>query len=140
MEQLYAPLRNKKAEVSEKPLDGFHLGKEPDDKPVYLFPDQLSTHLHVVGGSGKGKSNYLRRLVQQLLIRRKKTGEGFGIIDPHGTLAQYALELCGAEAPLLAKETVYFDLKQTEKVLSIRRQASAAATHSRAWSRRQLPP
>ncbi len=115
--RLYAPLYERPRAKPVPPA--FFLGKDPTGRPVGFSPEMLSTHLHIVGGSGKGKSNLLRRLVQQLVARCRTAGEGFAIIDPHGTFAQYALDACATDAALLAPKIVHFDLRQLEKVLVI---------------------
>ncbi len=42
------------------------------------------THLYVVGASGAGKSKFLEFLIRQDILK----GKGFGLIDPHGDLAE----------------------------------------------------
>jgi len=50
----------------------------------YRLPlKELDTHLYVVGRSGKGKSKFLESYLWQLIHH----GEGCGLIDPHGDLA-----------------------------------------------------
>jgi hypothetical protein len=101
------------------PKDAIYLGKHPvTGEYVYILPSDLDTHVEFVGGSRKGKSNALRRLVKALIRRKKEYGEGFSIIDPHGVLAQYALELC-AKDPALAADVLYLTLADVEYVLSI---------------------
>ena len=55
---------------------------------VYLSSQERSTHLHVIGGSGSGKSFFLDSLMRQ----DARYGSGFCLIDPHGTLAARFLE------------------------------------------------
>ncbi len=42
------------------------------------------THLYVIGASGAGKSKFLEFLIRQDILK----GKGFGLIDPHGDLAE----------------------------------------------------
>jgi hypothetical protein len=49
----------------------------------------LNTHMYVVGRSGKGKSKFLEGFLWQLITH----GEGCGLIDPHGDLANNLLKL-----------------------------------------------
>ena len=50
---------------------------------------KLNTHLYVVGKSGKGKSKFLEGFLWQLINH----GQGCGLIDPHGDLANNLLKL-----------------------------------------------
>lgn len=93
------------------------LGTHPETgEPVYLLPEQLATHLHVIGASGKGKSNFLRRLIEQLFAHHRRTGEGLAIIDPHGSLAEFALALAIGRGPEFASRVTYFDLLRSGRV------------------------
>jgi hypothetical protein len=51
-----------------------------------------STHMHVIGGSGKGKSKFLEWILRQDI----KEGSGFCLIDWHGTLYQDVLRYCAS--------------------------------------------
>lgn len=50
---------------------------------------KLNTHIYVVGKSGKGKSKFLEGFLWQLIDH----GQGCGLIDPHGDLANNLLKL-----------------------------------------------
>lgn len=96
------------------PKDALRVGEDPETgAPVYFLASDLDTHLHVFGASGRGKSFFLRKLGEQLLIRRKRTGEGLAIIDPHGSLADAALKLCLREG-VPAEEILYIDLTNNQ--------------------------
>jgi hypothetical protein len=99
------------------PEDLLRVGENPETAaPVGFQPSDLATHLHVIGGSGRGKSFFLRKLVSELLRRHEKTGEGLAIVDPHGTLAEFALDQCMARGDAFADQVVYFDLKHETRV------------------------
>ena len=49
---------------------------------VTLSPDQRVKHTHIIGVSGTGKST----LVLNLALQDIKSGQGVGILDPHGDL------------------------------------------------------
>ncbi len=51
--------------------------------------ESLSTHMYIVGRSGKGKSKFLEGFLWQLVNH----GYGCGLIDPHGDLADNLLSL-----------------------------------------------
>src|SRR5436190_14350997 len=55
---------------------------------VTLDPEERRRHLYVVGQTGTGKSTLLLNLIRQDLI----AGEGLALLDPHGDLAEAALE------------------------------------------------
>ncbi|MCA9875483.1 MAG: type IV secretion system DNA-binding domain-containing protein [Anaerolineales bacterium] len=60
--------------------------------------EKLNTHLYVVGRSGKGKSKFLEGFLWQLI----QQGQGCGLIDPHGDLANNLLKLLAFQ-PLSSK-------------------------------------
>jgi DNA helicase HerA-like ATPase len=49
----------------------------------------FTTHMYIVGRSGKGKSKFLEGFLWQLI----QHGQGCGLIDPHGDLADNLLKL-----------------------------------------------
>lgn len=67
------------------------IGQNAAGKPVNITSSmRQSTHMHVIGGSGKGKSKFL-----EWLIRRDiREGHGFCLIDWHGTLYKDVLRYC----------------------------------------------
>ena len=101
------------------PKDFLKLGVHPvTGEPVGLRARDLNTHLHVIGGSRRGKTNALRYFAKSLIRRKQERGEGFAVIDPHGGLAEYILELC-AKHPELASDVVYLNLKDVSRVLAL---------------------
>lgn len=67
------------------------IGQNARGEPVAITPEmRQSTHTHVIGGSGKGKSKFL-----EWMIRRDiREGHGFCLIDWHGTLYNDVLRYC----------------------------------------------
>lgn len=67
------------------------IGQDADGQPVSITPEmRQSTHMHVIGGSGKGKSKFL-----EWMIRRDiREGHGLCLIDWHGTLYKDVLQYC----------------------------------------------
>src|SRR5947209_4844315 len=55
---------------------------------VTLDPEERRRHLYVIGQTGTGKSTLLLNLIRQDLA----AGEGLALLDPHGDLAEAALE------------------------------------------------
>src|SRR5947209_5686020 len=64
------------------------LGARISGDLVMLDPEERRRHLYIVGQTGTGKSTLLLNLVAQDLA----AGEGIALLDPHGDLAQAALE------------------------------------------------
>lgn len=61
-----------------------HAGRRSE---VFLTPEQRVRHLHVIGGTGTGKTTFLMNLIRQDM----EGGEGFALLDPHGDLADELL-------------------------------------------------
>lgn len=57
------------------------LGRAGKDT-LLLTPKQRETHVHIIGGSGKGKSRLMEAMIRQDI----DGGHGLCIIDPHGSL------------------------------------------------------
>lgn len=70
-----------------KPL---HIGFNAVGKPLRVEPGRRLIHQHVIGSSGSGKSKFL-----ELMIRGDIAGgQGFCLIDPHGTLYADVMRYC----------------------------------------------
>lgn len=67
------------------------IGQDATGKALSITPEmRRSTHMHVIGGSGKGKSKFL-----EWMIRRDiREGHGLCLIDWHGTLYNDVLQYC----------------------------------------------
>lgn len=87
------------------------LGRDPVTRDPTWIGDEIDLGLFLLGGSGTGKSNDLRVIIFELLKRKILLNEGFAIVDPHGSLAAYALRLI-ALYPELAPQVYYLDLRQ----------------------------
>lgn len=67
------------------------IGQRADSNPLLLTPElRRSTHTHIIGGSGKGKSKFLEWLIRQDI----RAGHGLCLIDWHGTLYEDVLRYC----------------------------------------------
>lgn len=67
------------------PGEGLLLGYNQyrgEKKDAYLGRDDRRRHLYVIGQTGTGKSAFLSNLIQQDVL----SGEGVGVLDPHGDL------------------------------------------------------
>ena len=56
-------------------------------RKVYLDPERRSWHMHVVGGSGQGKSKFLEHIIREDIL----AGHGLCLLDPHGELCDNIL-------------------------------------------------
>lgn len=67
------------------------LGWNADGQPVRLRErTRRTTHMHVLGGSGTGKSKFLEWMIRRDLHE----GQGLCVLDWHGTLYKNVLEWC----------------------------------------------
>lgn len=67
------------------------IGNNATGEPIQITPRmRQSTHMHVIGGSGKGKSKFL----EWMMRRDIDEAHGFCLIDWHGTLYKDILEYC----------------------------------------------
>lgn len=69
-------------------------------------PDRRQ-HMYLIGKTGTGKSTTLLTMIAQDIAR----GEGVGVIDPHGDLAERVLELV---PPRRINDVIYFDPSDLE--------------------------
>src|SRR3954465_13142127 len=58
------------------------LGRTRRGREVYLPQKTRTTHMHVIGASGRGKSKFLEHLIREDI----RQGNGLCLIDPHGYL------------------------------------------------------
>lgn len=63
-----------------------HAGQRSE---VFLTAEQRVRHLHVIGGTGTGKTTFLTHLIRQDM----EGGQGFALLDPHGDLIDRLLAL-----------------------------------------------
>ncbi len=57
-------------------------------KKVYMASNEdRMRHFYIIGQTGTGKSNFLRQMIRQDL----ESGEGVGVVDPHGDLIEHTL-------------------------------------------------
>lgn len=61
-------------------------------RKVWFDPVRRSTHLHVIGGSGMGKTKFLEHMIREDIL----AGHGLCLIDPHGDLFKNIVEWCAA--------------------------------------------
>ena len=72
-------------------MDPIKLGRDALGRPLMLDPEvREETHMHVIGGSGTGKSKFLESLVRRDL----DAGHGLCVVDWHGTLYEEVRRYC----------------------------------------------
>lgn len=86
--------------------------------PVFLTPTLLSTHLHILGSTGVGKSFLIEAILKSLILQ----GYGVVLIDPHGDLYHRLLAFCAwlsQQKPELQlhRRVVPFDVADTENII-----------------------
>jgi hypothetical protein len=87
------------------------LGHDASGQPISLPRKERLAHMHVIGASGSGKSKFLEQMIREDL----KNGQGFCLIDPHGTLYQEILSF--ASHKVMRREIVLLDLSKPEFVI-----------------------
>jgi hypothetical protein len=73
-----------------------------ETKAVRLLREDRRRHFYIVGQTGTGKTTMISEMIRQDIER----GEGVGIIDPHGELAEGVLAMIPKER---ADDVVYFN-------------------------------
>ena len=87
---------------------GLYLGTAPDGQPIYLGKKHLSTHFHIIGPTGQGKSRLLLWLFQLLC----HTGRPIILVDPKGDLFRQARDWAMLNG--YQRRLVLFDLSSTD--------------------------
>ena len=67
-----------------------NIGFNAVGQPLLLKGADRKSHHHVIGSSGSGKSKFLEVLMRNDLV----SGQGFCLIDPHGTLYDDIVKFC----------------------------------------------
>jgi len=82
MQARYGHLLPKRPQLKTPPYDptGIVLGLSEKGMPVVLPERPRLEHLHVIGATGSGKTNFLQHCIRQDIAR----GRGVCVIDPHG--------------------------------------------------------
>ena len=86
-------------------------GQGANDRPVEISAKEREAHMHVIGASGSGKSKFLEHLIRQDL----KCGQGFCVIDPHGSLYKDVLDY--ASFKVAQQNIILLDLSRPDFVI-----------------------
>ena len=87
------------------------LGYDARGKPLFLEPEEATTHEHVIGSSGSGKSKYLEARMRGYL----RNGQGFALLDPHGTLYDDIVGFCAHYA--LDREIILLNVSKPDQIV-----------------------
>ena len=100
---------------------------------LILSPEERSTHVHIIGASGEGKSKAMEHMIREDILERR----GLCLIDPHGKLYGDILRWLATKRikrkiiffnPASDEWTVGFNpLKKTSKYISHQRDAMVKA-------------
>lgn len=87
------------------------IGYNAVGRPVRVQSSKRVYHHHVIGSSGSGKSKFLEVLMREDLL----SGQGFCLIDPHGTLYTDILRFCAYRN--LTRDIILLNLSQPDKIV-----------------------
>lgn len=87
--------------------------------PVGIGAPDRRHHIYIIGKTGSGKTTLLRNLILQHIA----AGDGVGLIDPHGDLAE---ELLNHIPPSRADDLVYFNPSDLNHPISLNLLAGVA--------------
>lgn len=96
------------------PESGLYLGKSiyrGMERPIYMSNDDRRRHIYIIGKTGVGKSELLKKMILQDI----KSGQGVCFIDPHDTIDKL-LELIPPER---AEDVIIFDPSDTERPVAL---------------------
>lgn len=93
-------------------LDQIIVGYDPYKDRFYSIPASSRVHTLIVGETGSGKSETLKLLIYQNILRK----EGFMLIDPHGSLARQVMKILEKELPTeeFKKRVLYINPEVTD--------------------------
>jgi hypothetical protein len=89
------------------------LGETKDGRRVFIDEKARSTHMHIIGSTGEGKSKFIEHLIREDII----AGNGVCLIDPHGHLYNDLLRWCETKRMLdraRPKKIILFDPSEAE--------------------------
>ncbi|NMC51722.1 type IV secretion system DNA-binding domain-containing protein [Candidatus Kuenenbacteria bacterium] len=105
----------KAAPPVEMPRDGLILGKNiyrGEEKVVRIKDADRRRHVYIIGMTGVGKSVLMENMIKQDI----ESGKGVCVIDPHGGLAEKALEFVPPER---VEDVIYFNPADIERPVGL---------------------
>jgi hypothetical protein len=82
--------------------------EDQDQGGVKIDPQQRSTHMHIIGSTGTGKSKFIEHLVREDILQNN----GLCLIDPHGYLYNDLVCWCETYRMFGRKKIILFDPSQ----------------------------
>jgi hypothetical protein len=92
-------------------MKGQLIGYNAAGRPLKVEPSKRTYHHHVIGSSGSGKSKFLEILMREDAL----SGQGFCLIDPHGTLYSDVIKFCAYRN--LNREIILINLSEPEHIV-----------------------
>ena len=92
-------------------MSNLFLGYDAAGRKIRLTEDERLTHMHLIGSSGSGKSKLLEWMIRGDL----RNGQGFCLIDPHGTLYDAVAKYCSHR--VLKREIILLNLSAPDAVI-----------------------
>lgn len=74
-------------------------------RDIYIDPKTRTTHMHIIGSTGVGKSKFMEHLVREDILNNN----GLCLIDPHGYLYDDIVNWCETKRFLGRKKILLFD-------------------------------
>ncbi len=109
-------ISSKRAPASAQiPTEGLYLGKSMYrgmTRDVFIQTDDRRRHMYIIGKTGTGKTEFLK----QMILQDIGSGEGVGVIDPHGDLIEDILQLIPSER---SEDVVLFDPSDTTRPMGL---------------------
>jgi hypothetical protein len=87
------------------------IGYNAVGQPLHIGSAKRIYHHHIIGSSGGGKSKFLESLMRGDLL----SGQGFCLIDPHGTLYSDVLKFCAYR--VLNREIILLNLSEPKHIV-----------------------
>jgi hypothetical protein len=91
-------------------MKSLQIGFNAIGKPLSVRSERRLVHQHVIGSSGSGKSKFLEQMIRGDI----RAGQGFCLIDPHGTLYRDVLRYCTYFG--VNREIVLLDLSEPDYI------------------------
>jgi len=92
-------------------MKGQLIGYNAANRPLQVERSKRVYHHHIIGSSGGGKSKFLESLMRGDAL----SGQGFCLIDPHGTLYSDVLKFCAYR--VLKREIILLNLSEPKHIV-----------------------
>src|SRR5437588_13130122 len=92
-------------------MSSHFIGFDARGKTIRLSAQERKAHMHVIGGTRSGKSKFLEWMIRGDL----RNGQGFCLIDPHGTLYNDVLSYCAHR--VIKREVIPLNLSSPDSII-----------------------